>query len=353
MSRAVDYLNERSLEEIIQALPQAQIYRGNRVIFDYRIYSHCDLGKVDKLYVLLDGFGVKASSPDSGIKNLLADLILKGQDQKYAVLVVGGLYSFPASVRSRLLRQGSGALAVVAQGVADLIQATFTACRTATVSGYSLGGVLAPLVSSALATRGVVRIDQVGCAEPSYAAVSSSKTQLLNRVARGTAYRNEQIASTAIKPYIMVKTTPPTRWAMLNYRLNQYRPLLWRLASMRLVVRDLALQAHDYPPASRDIQIQPALLHLAARGTRINLLHAEHSSVCHGEPFTRLVNRLETEKATDLLVITIQGPKADHGIEERRTLSAPFLVKPEMYWATADIDDDFSQFNSTHVRSLL
>ncbi|HUB93107.1 MAG TPA: hypothetical protein VMB52_01245 [Verrucomicrobiae bacterium] len=332
VQKAVDYLNQRSPETILEEIPAANIYRGKRVSFDYRVYGAFDSGDVKRVYVLLDGFGVSAGSPDSGVKNLLTDLLLsQTEHQQYAVLVIGGLFSFPHSVRTRLFRQGYGALAVVADDIVDMLQAKFGACQTVTVSGYSLGGVLAPLVARAVIRRGVAAVEQVCCGEPSFAAASATRLELLTRVAHSTNYRNEQIKSTAIRPYIAIKTAPDSTWAMLLYRAKQYRPLCKRLLSMHLVVQDLALQARKYPPASHDIQIQEALIYLMSKGIRVNLLHAEFSSLCHNEPFTQLIEKLVSARTGTILVITITGTKADHGIEERRTLSAPFLVKPELY----------------------
>ena len=103
---------------------------------------------------------------------------------------------------------------------------------------------------------------------------------------------------------------------------------------MRLIVQDLALQADKYPDNSHDIQAQNALVDLAKQGVQINLLHAEHSSLCHKVPFTQLVSNLAHVTKNKLTVITVRGKQADHGIEECRTLSTPFLIKPELYWAT-------------------
>jgi hypothetical protein len=333
VQRAVTYFNQYSLEELLRELPEAKLYSGRQVTFDYRIYSRHDLKDIEKVYIMINGFAERAATPDSGLKNLLTDLILKQTEtHKYAIIVVGGLVTFPFSLRDKLLKKGSGALAVLADGVADLLESTFDNQVAATVSGYSLGGVLAPLIARAIDQRKIATIDQVCCGEPNYISVSSTKKQLLQRVSHATAYRNDQIKATAIQAYIDVKQTPSSKWAMLTYRAKQYRPLLLRILSMRLIVKDLALQARVYPPASQAIQMQEALSHLTRKGIRVNLLHAEYSTICHAEPFSKLVDNLKKDNNGQLSIITIRGEKADHGIEECRTLSTPFLIRPEMYW---------------------
>ena len=333
VQKAVSYLNQRTVEQLLTELPEAKVHAGKRAAFDYRIYATSDLRKVEKVYILLNGFAERAGAPDSGIKNLLTDLLLaQSNARNYAIFVIGGLFSFPAGTRNRLLRHGSGALKIIADEVAELFRKTFAPGPSVTVSGFSLGGVLAPLVARAIDQKNIAVIEQVCCGEPNYIATASTKRQLLRRVASATAYRNDQIRATAIEPYIAVKKTPKTGWMMVAYRAQQYRPLFLRILSMRLLVQDLALQAHKYPPSSRDVQVQAALSYLVKRGIRVHLLHAEHSSICHQVPFTQLAEKLQLFNRGGLSVITVRGTKADHGIEEHRTLSAPFLVMPELYW---------------------
>lgn len=336
MRRVVDALNRQSLPELLNQLPPVARHTGQRATFDYRIYSRYRPDEVEVVYVLINGFAEQASWADSGLKNLIADRLLQQTEpRRYAVLAVSGLFSFPFAVRKRLLPQGSGALAVIADEVAELLSTAFPQTQQVIVGGYSLGGVLAPLVAQAIDERGDLRVEQVSCGEPNYTATASSKLELLRRVSHATAYRNDQIKATAIASYITIKQTPSTKRALWTYRATQYRPLLRDLLSMRLIAQDLALQAHDHPLSSRAVQVETALLHLTKRGIRLNLLHADYSPLCDKRAFMKLAARLRTVAGDgQLTVIRIRGQRADHGIEEHRTLSTPFLVAPQTYWET-------------------
>ena len=277
---------------------------------------------------------MQAGSPDSGIKErITASLISQVEGRKYALLVIGGLFTLSANVRRRLRRRGSGALTIIAESVPALLKAAFPHAQAVTVSGYSLGGVLAPLVARTIAEQTTITVEQVCCGEPNYITAASTTIQLLRRVSHATAYRNDQIMAAGIHAYTVVKKTPDTKRAMAAYRLRQYQPLLGRVLSMRFVAKDLALQARLHPAHSCGVQLQAALRDLAQKGVRLHVLHAEHSSLCQQEPFMQLICDLK-DGGCQLTAIHITGLRADHGIEEQRTLSTPFLVRPELYYET-------------------
>jgi hypothetical protein len=332
MQVAIDFLNDHSLDELIALMPETATFRGDRVTFGYRLFSSSSLDKVEKVYIIISGFAERAETLDAGVKGLLVNRLLQQIDpRKHAIVLVGGLFSFPMRERHEFVKHGSGALAVAADGVADLLALKFKNLQAVTVSGYSMGGVMAPLVAQAIVKRRIATVDQVCCGEPAYDVRSITGLHLLRRTAQASAYRNEQIKATAIEPYIIVKKTPRSALAKAAYRADLYRPLFWQLLSMRLVVRDLALQAVDHPPATVHVQLQTALQYLAEQGTAINLLHAEHSVIFRGPAFARLVDKLRHIDGISLRLILVEGVQADHGIEEQRSLSTPFLVQPELY----------------------
>jgi len=333
MQVAIDAVNRLSTEEIQARLPIPGGHNGGRATFSFRIYTQYDLNEVEKVYVIIGGFAEQANTLDAGIKGLLVDALAEQINSgKYAIVIIGGLFSFPVRERDKLLKQGgSGSLLIVAEEVARLLKSKFKALHVATVSGYSMGGVMAPLVARAIIEQGVATVDQVGCGEPTYAALSTTGFRMLQRTARASAYRNEQIKASAIPAYISAKKAPGSTLARAAYRARLYRPLVRRLPSMRLVVRDLALQASDYPPTSRRVQLREALHYLAENGVTINLLHAEHSIICQASAFYQLADDLREIADSQLQLIIIKGLRADHGIEEQRSLSTPFLVKPDIY----------------------
>ena len=65
MSHVISELNNYTLPEILNVFPHAKTYAGNQCTFDYRIYTQHGLAEVEVLYVLMNGFGVRA---DHGIE---------------------------------------------------------------------------------------------------------------------------------------------------------------------------------------------------------------------------------------------------------------------------------------------
>lgn len=336
MQEAIDGFNRLPFSKLLASMPVAATYTSNRVTFSYRLYSQFPRSEVEKAYIIISGFGERAETTDAGMKGLLTDMLTRRIDsRKYALVIIGGLFSFPTNERRKFIMQGSGALHVIADGIAELVESAFPAVRTVTVSGYSLGGVMAPLAALAIVQHGVAAVDQVCVGEPNYVHRSTTRLHLLKRTARASAYRNDQIRASSIGVYIAIKKTPDTAMAMAAYRARMYRPLVRRLASMRLVARDLALQAAIHPSTTSSIQLQEALQYLARRGVAISLLHAEHSLICQGQALTQLIDNLASIDGATLQLIIIRGPKADHGIEEQRSLSTPFLVMPQLYQSTS------------------
>jgi hypothetical protein len=332
MRDAIDSLNRLSLPEVEKLLPSAARWTGKKAVFNYRVFSKYNCAEVEKVYVIIGGFAERADTLDAGVKGLLVDRLLKKIDtHKYAVVVIGGLFSFPASERRKFQARHTAALPVAAEEIANLLKSKFRAVKDVTVSGYSMGGTMAPLVAEVIIKRHIASVDQVCCGEPAYADVPTTWLGLLKRIGRASAYRNEQITASGITAYIAIKKTPPSTAAMMLYRAGLYRPLLLRLNSMRFIARDLASQARQYVPTSSLSQLHDSLRYLAAHKININLLRAEHSILCEEQAFSQLVDDLRTIAGTKVHLILIEGDRADHGIEEQRSLSTPFLVVPDMY----------------------
>jgi pimeloyl-ACP methyl ester carboxylesterase len=312
-------------------LPKARYYNTRHVSFRYRIFSDFKREDVEKVYIIQGGFAERAGALDTGIKGLITDMLAREVDtSKYAIVCVGGIFSFGLDVRSNHVKSGHGVLREAADEIATFIKKTFCSIDSVSVAGYSMGGVLAPLTAQAILKRRIARIDQVCTGEPSYYPESTTRLHLLKRFTRSSSFRNDQISASHLDFYIQSKKAPSNIISKTWYRLLIYQPLFWNIWSMRLVIWDLALQGLAYESATSSVQFKEALHYLASHHVAINMLNAENSVVCDASSFSKLVADL-SQVSNKIFHITVTGSHADHGIEEQRTLTTPFLVQPELY----------------------
>lgn len=330
MQAAITTLNQHSVEQLIQALPPAARHKGTSARFDYRLFSTQPVQDITNVHVLLAGFAEEAKAPDTGIKAAIANQFAQAIGDHSAVIFVGGLVGFTASERRQLRRGQHHALQVLADETARLLFELLPAVRSISVAGYSMGGSLAPFVARSIVTANpAVTLQHVGCGEPVYDDQAMSVKHLIGRFSRSSNYRNQQIASSNIAPYIAIKQVRDATISRLLYRAQRYWPLLWHLPSMRYIIRALAEPVED----SSTEAFRAVLGQLADLKVPLYLLRAQHSTVCDEQSFSQLVDYLAANKAARLAVITITGPEADHGIEEQRSLSTPLLVAPQSYFA--------------------
>lgn len=333
MQRAMLAFNALNLDEIREQLPQPQMYSGEQANFYYRVFGE-DPSEADHIYVVLGGFAERSDSVDTGMKGLLTAMLVREVDaRRTSVISVGGLYSFRSKHRREHVWRGSSALLAAAEEVATLVGVLAPTGTPVTVSGFSMGGVLAPLVASAITKQGNLAVERVHVAEPYYAKEATNIRGILGQFSKSSKYRNDQILASDLATYIAAKTTPGSLLQTVLYRVKIYRPLAYHLLSMRLMVRDMARQAEVHAPQQTPLQFARALQDLAQQGIPISVLVAENSVICRGESFERLLTQLRQVTDAQLTVVRIRGDQADHGIEEHRSLSTPFLVMPELYGA--------------------
>lgn len=333
MQRAMRAFNELDIHEIHERLPEPQPYQGKQARFDYRVFGE-NPSEAEHIYVVLGGFAERPDSIDTGMKGLLTAMLAQEVDtRRISVISVGGLYSFSGKHRRGHVWRGSSALLAAAQEVGTLVDSLSSEGATVTVSGFSMGGVLAPLVARAIAQQGRLIVERVHVAEPYYASEVTNIKGILGLFSKSSKYRNDQILASGLATYIATKTTPGSLLQTVLYRAKVYRPLAYHLLSMRLVVRDMAKQAEVHEPQQAPFQFAHALQDLAAQGVSISVLAAENSVICRSESLERLITQLRQVTDAQLTVIHVRGDRADHGIEEHRSLSTPFLVMPELYGA--------------------
>lgn len=333
MQRAMRAFNALSLEEICEQLPEPRLHAGGQANFYYRVFGE-DPSEAEYIYVVLGGFAERPDSIDTGMKGLLTAMLAREVDtRRIAVISVGGLYSFRSKHRREHVWRGSSALLAAAEEVATLVGVLAPTGTPVTVSGFSMGGVLAPLVANAITKQGNLVVERVHAAEPYYAKEATDIRGMLGQFSKSSKYRNDQILASDLATYIVTKTTPGSLLQTVLYRAKIYRPLAYHLLSMRLMVRDMARQAEVFAPQQAPLQFARALQDLAQQGIPISVLAAENSVICRGESFERLLAQLRQVTDAQLTVIRIRGDQADHGIEEHRSLSTPFLVMPELYGA--------------------
>lgn len=333
MQRAMRTFNELTIDEIRERLPNPKLHSGEQSRFHYRVFGE-DPSNAEHIYVVLGGFAERPDNVDTGMKGLLTAMLAREVDaRRTAVVSVGGLYSFSSNKRRGHVWRGSSALLAAAEEVATLVGDLAPVGATVTVSGFSMGGVLAPLVARAIVEQGRLVVERVHAAEPFYAPQVTSIRGILGQFSKSSKYRNEQILASGLATYISAKTTPGSLLQTMWYRAKIYRPLAYHLLSMRLVVRDMAKQAEVHAPQQAPLQFTHALQGLAERGISISVLAAENSVICRGESLERLIGKLRQVTDARLTVVYVRGEQADHGIEEHRSLSTPFLVMPQLYSA--------------------
>lgn len=331
MQRAMRAFNALTIAEIRERLPEPRLHQGGQARFHYRVFGD-DPGRAKHMYVVLGGFAERPDSVDTGMKGLLTKMLVDEVDtRRTAVISVGGLYSFQGKQRRGHVWRGSSALVAAAKEVASLITRLAAAGTSVTVSGFSMGGVLAPLVARAIVQQGNMPVERVHVAEPFYASEATDIKGILGQFSKSSKYRNDQILASGLTAYIAVKTTPGSLLQTVLYRAKIYRPLAYHMLSMRLIVRDMAKQAESHTPQYVPLQFAQALQDLAHQSVPISILVAENSVICQGESLERLLERLRRAADIRLTVVRVQGERADHGIEEHRALSTPFLVMPELY----------------------